>query len=180
MAIAQTILTQDITDELVLVEAVPDKLRGEMLDLQHAVAFLLRIVTAGARQSEGVSRLNLLQRNVTLPCLRVPIPHHRSSRRQRSGHAGLYIWGTRRQFGGSVVEYQYRRSSGAELSGEATDRVREGNVGEHTQASGGECLRARKRRRILGVTDVHLTEEEAQRLRDSAKAILEVQAELGI
>ncbi|KAK7307791.1 hypothetical protein VNO77_41165 [Canavalia gladiata] len=84
MAIAQTILTQDLVDELVLVDAIPDKLRGEMLDLQHAAAFLPRtkihastdysvtagsdlcIVTAGARQMSGESRLNLLQRNVAL------------------------------------------------------------------------------------------------------------------
>ena len=84
MAIAQTILTQDLADELVLVDAKPDKLRGEMLDLQHAAAFLPRtkihasvdyaitvgsdlcIVTAGARQLPGESRLNLLQRNVEL------------------------------------------------------------------------------------------------------------------
>lgn len=84
MAIAQTILTQDLADELVLVDAKPDKLRGEMLDLQHAAAFLPRtkiiasvdyavtvgsdlcIVTAGARQIPGESRLNLLQRNVSL------------------------------------------------------------------------------------------------------------------
>lgn len=33
---------------------------------------------------------------------------------------------------------------------------------------------------VLGVTNVHLTEEEAQRLRDSAKTILEVLTELGI
>ncbi|XP_043702482.1 L-lactate dehydrogenase B-like [Telopea speciosissima] len=84
MAIAQTILTQDLSDELALVDVNPDKLRGEMLDLQHAAAFLPRtkilasvdysvtagsdlcIVTAGARQIVGESRLNLLQRNVTL------------------------------------------------------------------------------------------------------------------
>ncbi|GAB4834198.1 hypothetical protein Ancab_032463 [Ancistrocladus abbreviatus] len=84
MAIAQTILTQDLADELALVDAIPDKLRGEMLDLQHAAAFLPRtkivasvdysvtagsdlcIVTAGARQISGESRLNLLQRNVAL------------------------------------------------------------------------------------------------------------------
>ncbi|XVE65060.1 hypothetical protein DITRI_Ditri07aG0152100 [Diplodiscus trichospermus] len=84
MAIAQTILTQDIADELVLIDVNPDKLRGEMLDLQHAAAFLPRtkinasvdysvtvgsdlcIVTAGARQNPGESRLNLLQRNVAL------------------------------------------------------------------------------------------------------------------
>ncbi|XP_021738143.1 L-lactate dehydrogenase B-like [Chenopodium quinoa] len=84
MAIAQTLLTQDLADELALVDALPDKLRGEMLDLQHAAAFLPRtkivastdysvttasdlcIVTAGARQISGESRLNLLQRNVSL------------------------------------------------------------------------------------------------------------------
>jgi L-lactate dehydrogenase len=84
MAIAQTILTQDLADELALVDAIPDKLRGEMLDLQHAAAFLPRtkilastdysvtvgsdlcIVTAGARQIAGESRLNLLQRNVAM------------------------------------------------------------------------------------------------------------------
>ncbi|XP_059657504.1 L-lactate dehydrogenase B-like [Cornus florida] len=84
MAIAQTILTQDLADELALVDALPDKLRGEMLDLQHAAAFLPRtrilasvdysvtagsdlcIVTAGARQIAGESRLNLIQRNLSL------------------------------------------------------------------------------------------------------------------
>ncbi|KAL0312865.1 UNVERIFIED_CONTAM: L-lactate dehydrogenase A [Sesamum radiatum] len=84
MAIAQTILTQDLADELALIDAKEDKLRGEMLDLQHAAAFLPRtkihasvdyaitansdlcIVTAGARQNPGESRLNLLQRNVAL------------------------------------------------------------------------------------------------------------------
>lgn len=84
MAIAQTILTQDLVDELALVDANSDKLRGEMLDLQHAAAFLPRtkivasadytvtagsdlcIVTAGARQNPGESRLNLLQRNLAM------------------------------------------------------------------------------------------------------------------
>ncbi|KAK4740799.1 hypothetical protein SAY87_024405 [Trapa incisa] len=84
MAIAQTILTQDLADELVLVDAKADKLLGEMLDLQHAAAFLPRtkimadvdyavtagsdlcIVTAGARQMPGETRLNLLHRNVAL------------------------------------------------------------------------------------------------------------------
>ncbi|KAF3635030.1 carotenoid cleavage dioxygenase 8, chloroplastic-like [Capsicum annuum] len=42
-AIAQTILTQDLVDELVVVDAKPFKLRGKMLDLQHAAAFLPRL-----------------------------------------------------------------------------------------------------------------------------------------
>ncbi|CAI9784459.1 unnamed protein product [Fraxinus pennsylvanica] len=84
MAIAQTILTQDLADELALVDAKADKLRGEMLDLQHAAAFLPRtkiqaspdyditagsdlcVITAGARQIPGESRLNLIQRNLSL------------------------------------------------------------------------------------------------------------------
>lgn len=84
MAIAQTILTQDLVDILALVDAKADKLRGEMLDLQHAAAFLPRvkiladvdysvtagsdlcIITAGARQNPGETRLNLMQRNLAL------------------------------------------------------------------------------------------------------------------
>lgn len=33
---------------------------------------------------------------------------------------------------------------------------------------------------VLGVTNVHLTDEEAQKLRNSAKTILEVQSQLGL
>lgn len=33
---------------------------------------------------------------------------------------------------------------------------------------------------ILGVTNIHLTDEETQRLQDSAKTILEVQSQLGL
>lgn len=84
MACAQTCLTEDLLDELALVDVQTDKLRGEMLDLQHAAAFLPRvkivadtdyritagsdicIITAGARQREGETRLSLLDRNVTL------------------------------------------------------------------------------------------------------------------
>jgi L-lactate dehydrogenase len=84
MACAQTILTQNLADELALVDVDPEKLRGEMLDLQHAAAFLPRakivantdykvsegsdicIVSAGARQRNGESRLALVQRNVAI------------------------------------------------------------------------------------------------------------------
>ncbi|KAI3918698.1 hypothetical protein MKX01_042018 [Papaver californicum] len=84
MTIAQTILTQDIADEIALVDALPDKLHGEMLDLQHVAVFLPRtkiaasvdygvtsgsdlcIVTAGAHQIPGESRLNLVHRNLNL------------------------------------------------------------------------------------------------------------------
>jgi L-lactate dehydrogenase len=77
-------LTQNLADELALVDVDPEKLRGEMLDLQHAAAFLPRakivantdykvtegsdicIVSAGARQRDGESRLALVQRNVAI------------------------------------------------------------------------------------------------------------------
>uniref|UniRef100_A0A8C3DT04 L-lactate dehydrogenase n=1 Tax=Corvus moneduloides TaxID=1196302 RepID=A0A8C3DT04_CORMO len=83
-ACAISILMKDLADELALVDVVEDKLRGEMLDLQHGSLFLktpkivsgkdysvtahskLVIVTAGARQQEGESRLNLVQRNVNI------------------------------------------------------------------------------------------------------------------
>jgi malate/lactate dehydrogenase len=43
MAIAQTILTSDLVDEIGVGGRSQDKLCGEMLDLQHAVAFLPRM-----------------------------------------------------------------------------------------------------------------------------------------
>ncbi|GFG32648.1 hypothetical protein Cfor_04752 [Coptotermes formosanus] len=84
MACAFSILTQNVASELVLVDVVADKLKGEMLDLQHGLTFMkharinastdyaatansrLCIVTAGARQKEGESRLDLVQRNTDI------------------------------------------------------------------------------------------------------------------
>ncbi|XP_011848351.1 PREDICTED: L-lactate dehydrogenase A chain [Mandrillus leucophaeus] len=84
MACAISILMKDLADELALVDVIEDKLKGEMMDLQHGSLFLrtpkivsgkdysvtanskLVIITAGARQQEGESRLNLVQRNVNI------------------------------------------------------------------------------------------------------------------
>ncbi|CAH2325698.1 lactate dehydrogenase A [Pelobates cultripes] len=84
MACAISILQKDLADEVALVDVIEDKLKGEMMDLQHGSLFLrtpkivsgkdysvtanskLVIVTAGARQQEGESRLNLVQRNVNI------------------------------------------------------------------------------------------------------------------
>ncbi|XP_066972704.1 L-lactate dehydrogenase isoform X2 [Macrobrachium rosenbergii] len=84
MACAFSLLTQHICSELALVDVMADKLRGEMMDLQHGLTFLRNvkieastdfsvtagsrvcIVTAGARQREGESRLSLVQRNVDI------------------------------------------------------------------------------------------------------------------
>ncbi|XP_075066290.1 L-lactate dehydrogenase B chain [Mixophyes fleayi] len=82
MACATSILLKELCDELALVDILEDKLRGEMLDLQHGSLFLktakivadkdysvtansrIVVVTGGVRQQEGESRLNLVQRNV--------------------------------------------------------------------------------------------------------------------
>lgn len=84
MACAFSILTQNVSSELALVDVMADKLQGEMLDLQHGSAFMknakvtastdysvtagsrLCIVTAGARQRPGESRLDLVQRNTDI------------------------------------------------------------------------------------------------------------------
>uniref|UniRef100_UPI00358EF16C L-lactate dehydrogenase-like isoform X2 n=1 Tax=Myxine glutinosa TaxID=7769 RepID=UPI00358EF16C len=84
MACAISILLKNLTDELALVDVMEDKLKGEMMDLLHGSLFLktpkivaskdyavssdsrLVVVTAGARQQEGESRLNLVQRNVNI------------------------------------------------------------------------------------------------------------------
>ena len=80
----ESMLFQGVVSELALVDVNADKLRGEMMDLQHGQAFMRRVtiqastdyavsagskicvVTAGARQREGESRLDLVQRNVEI------------------------------------------------------------------------------------------------------------------
>merc|ERR1719369_42437 len=85
MACAFSLLTQNICSELALTDIMEDKLKGELMDLQHGLTFLKNvkisastdsgsvtagskviIVTAGARQNEGESRLSLVQRNVNI------------------------------------------------------------------------------------------------------------------
>ncbi|XP_066523896.1 L-lactate dehydrogenase B-B chain isoform X1 [Hoplias malabaricus] len=84
MACAVSVLLRELADELALVDVVEDKLKGEMMDLQHGSLFLktpkivsgkdysvtansrIVVVTAGVRQQEGESRLNLVQRNVNI------------------------------------------------------------------------------------------------------------------
>jgi len=84
MACAFSLLTQRCCSELALTDVMADKLQGELLDLQHGLTFLdnikisasadsivtagskVIIITAGVRQQEGESRLNLVQRNVDI------------------------------------------------------------------------------------------------------------------
>nr|XP_020477115.1 L-lactate dehydrogenase C chain isoform X2 [Monopterus albus] len=84
MACAVSILLRELADELALVDVMEDKLKGEMMDLKHGSLFLrtpkivadkdysvtvnsrIVVVTAGVRQQEGESRLNLVQRNVNI------------------------------------------------------------------------------------------------------------------
>ncbi|KAK6737994.1 hypothetical protein RB195_020217 [Necator americanus] len=84
MACAYSILQQRTCSELVLVDVVANKVKGEVMDLQHGLAFTGRcvvkgdttyectagsklcIVTAGLRQKEGESRLSLVQRNTDI------------------------------------------------------------------------------------------------------------------
>ncbi|RZC36249.1 L-lactate dehydrogenase, partial [Asbolus verrucosus] len=81
MACIFSILAQNVSYDVVLVDCMEDKLKGEVLDLQHGSLFLknprivgstdyvatagsrLCIITAGVRQREGESRLDLVQRN---------------------------------------------------------------------------------------------------------------------
>jgi L-lactate dehydrogenase len=82
MASASSILQKGIVREIALVDVVEDKLKGEMMDLQHGHALVkpvtikadtdyavtansdIVVITAGVRQKEGESRLDLVERNV--------------------------------------------------------------------------------------------------------------------
>ncbi|CAG5040196.1 unnamed protein product [Parnassius apollo] len=90
MAAVFSMLTQGVTNNIALVDVMEDKLRGEMMDLQHGAAFMksckiqaskdysisagskICVVTAGVRQREGESRLDLVQRNTDI--LKIIIP----------------------------------------------------------------------------------------------------------
>src|SRR6516162_9463000 len=83
MACAYSILIQGIFEELVLVDIDRVKLEGEVMDLVHGLSFVepatvragiladcqgadVVIITAGAKQKTGESRLDLLERNVAI------------------------------------------------------------------------------------------------------------------
>ncbi|XP_051004535.1 L-lactate dehydrogenase C chain-like [Acomys russatus] len=84
MACTISILLKGLADELALIDANANKLKGEALDLHHGSLFLstpnivygtdysvsanskLVIITAGATMKVGESRLDLLQRNVEI------------------------------------------------------------------------------------------------------------------
>eukprot|EP00007_Cunea_sp_BSH-02190019_P008838 CAMPEP_0174236202 /NCGR_PEP_ID=MMETSP0417-20130205/5399_1 /TAXON_ID=242541 /ORGANISM="Mayorella sp, Strain BSH-02190019" /LENGTH=355 /DNA_ID=CAMNT_0015314811 /DNA_START=214 /DNA_END=1281 /DNA_ORIENTATION=+ len=85
MACATSVLNRGLCSELSLVDIDQDRLTGEMMDLQHGAAFYplrvniqassdyavtansnLCIITAGARQREGESRLDLVGRNIQI------------------------------------------------------------------------------------------------------------------
>jgi len=82
MAAASSILQRGIVREIALVDVLADKLKGEMMDLQHGHALVkpvtikadtdysvtadsdIAVITAGVRQKEGESRLDLVGRNL--------------------------------------------------------------------------------------------------------------------
>jgi len=84
MAAAFSLMVQGVASELALCDIDEKRLQGELMDMQHGQAFIPRckiqassdysisagsaicVVTAGARQREGESRLNLVQRNVNI------------------------------------------------------------------------------------------------------------------
>ena len=85
MACAYSMLIQNIFEELVLIDQNQHKLEGEVMDLVHGLPFVeptavragtlaagdgagadLVIITAGAKQHPGETRLDLVQRNVEI------------------------------------------------------------------------------------------------------------------
>jgi L-lactate dehydrogenase len=83
MACAYSMLIQNTVDELVITDINQEKLVGEVMDLVHGLSFVepsmiragsiedcmdvdIVIITAGAKQRPGESRLDLVQRNVEI------------------------------------------------------------------------------------------------------------------
>ncbi|NET37665.1 MAG: L-lactate dehydrogenase [Cyanothece sp. SIO1E1] len=84
IACAYSLLIQDCFDELILQDINQEKVEGEVMDLAHGIPFIaptdlkagtvadvgqdadMVIITAGAAQKPGESRLNLVERNVAI------------------------------------------------------------------------------------------------------------------
>jgi L-lactate dehydrogenase len=83
MACAYSMLIQHTLDEMVIVDVNTEKLEGEVMDLNHGLPFVeptiirsgtladgedvdIVIITAGAKQKPGESRLDLVQRNLEI------------------------------------------------------------------------------------------------------------------
>jgi len=84
MACAYAALLQNCFDELILQDVNQEKVEGEVMDLVHGLPFIqptsvlagtvtkegrdadIVIITAGAKQKKGETRLDLVQRNVTI------------------------------------------------------------------------------------------------------------------
>ena len=84
IACVYSLLIQDCFDELILQDINQDRVTGEVMDLAHGIPFIsptdlktgtiadvgqdadIVIITAGAAQKSGESRLNLVERNVAL------------------------------------------------------------------------------------------------------------------
>ncbi|KAJ2954514.1 hypothetical protein O0L34_g2798 [Tuta absoluta] len=90
MAAVFSMLTQNVTNHVAIVDVMEDKLKGEMMDLLHGSSFMrnakiqaskdysitagskICVITAGVRQREGESRLDLVQRNTDVLKIIVP------------------------------------------------------------------------------------------------------------
>jgi L-lactate dehydrogenase len=83
MACAYSMLIQNTLEEMVIVDVNTDKLEGEVMDLNHGLPFVeptiirsgtladgedadIVIITAGAKQKPGETRLDLVQRNLEI------------------------------------------------------------------------------------------------------------------
>ncbi len=83
MACAYSMLIQNTLDEMLLVDVNQEKLQGEVMDLLHGLPFIaptviragtladsddpdIVIITAGAKQNPGETRLDLITRNVQI------------------------------------------------------------------------------------------------------------------
>ncbi|NEP01179.1 MAG: L-lactate dehydrogenase [Symploca sp. SIO2E9] len=84
MACAYSILIQDCFDQLILQDIAKERVEGEVMDLLHGMPFMsptelkagtiaeegqdadIVVITAGAAQKPGESRLNLVERNITI------------------------------------------------------------------------------------------------------------------
>ncbi|KAL8192678.1 hypothetical protein R6Q57_027488 [Mikania cordata] len=210
MAIAQTILTQGIADEIALVDINVDKLRGEMLDCNTLRPFFLEL--RSRHQFLIADHLDLNAQDVQAYI----VGEH--------GDSSVALWSSISVGGVPILSFlerqqiAYEKQTLEKIHKQVVDGAYEvislkgytsWAIGYSVASLARTILRDQRsvhpvsvlakgfhgidggepflslpaqlgRNGVLGVTNVNLTDEEAMKLRASARTILEVQAQLGI
>ncbi|KAF2540980.1 hypothetical protein F2Q68_00030418 [Brassica cretica] len=176
MAIAQTILTQDLADEIALVDANPDKLRGEAFIVgEHgdsSVALWSSISVGGIPLLSFLEKQQIAYEKQNLEDIHQTVVGSAYEVIKLKGYTSWAIGYSVANLARTILRDQ-RKIHPVTVLARGFYGVEGGDVFLSLPALLG-------RNGVVAVTNVHMTDEEAEKLQKSAKTILEMQSQLGL